>query len=126
MTSQITGLLNLPGASGVSAAANSSGTAERQEAASSGNISPQETPAAAEPEVVLQAIAVVEAYLQDQSRNLQFQVDDESGLSIVSVLDGETGEIIRQFPSEAIVASARFIAENIPDQLTGLLLDKQG
>lgn len=126
MSSQITRLENLPGVSGVSAAAKSPALPERQEAVSSGNGSPQESTVAAEPELVLEAVAVVEGYLQDQSRNLQFQIDDQSGKSIVSVLDGETGEIIRQFPSEAVVASARYIAENIPDQLTGLLLDKQG
>ena len=125
LSSQITGFLNLPGVSGVSAAANSPAVSVRQEAAPSGNVSPQETPATEEPEVVQQAVAIVEGYLQGQSRNLQFQVDDKSGLSIVSVLDGETGDIIRQFPSEAVVASARYIAENTPDQLTGVLLDKR-
>ncbi|MDH4046649.1 MAG: flagellar protein FlaG [Gammaproteobacteria bacterium] len=38
-------------------------------------------------------------------RDLRFQVDMESGRSVIQVLDRETGEIIRQIPGEKIAAT---------------------
>jgi len=54
---------------------------------------------------------------------LEFKIDDATGESIVTVLDGETGEIIRSFPSEESLAILRYIAEfrNIPR--VGFLMD---
>lgn len=37
---------------------------------------------------------------QSIGRDLRFQVDMESGRSVIQVLDSETGEIIRQIPPE--------------------------
>ena len=33
-------------------------------------------------------------------RDLQFRIDDATGRTVVTVLDGETNEVIRQIPSE--------------------------
>jgi hypothetical protein len=38
-------------------------------------------------------------------RDLHFQVDMETGRSVIQVLDRETGEIIRQIPEDKVVAS---------------------
>lgn len=51
------------------------------------------------------------------SNNLQFTVDDETGLDVVKVVDVETKEVIRQFPSEEVLAIAKAL-----DQLQGLLV----
>ncbi len=114
-----------------------SGTAaaepERQILSPSGKASPpqaqaeqtreqQETPA----ELTEQAVATVKELLQSQARSLQFEVDDESGMDILTVLDGDTGEVIRRFPADEVIASARYISENLPDAANGLLLDEQG
>ena len=108
--------------------------AERQVVSPSGNASPlsgqsqaaNDAPAAASPELTEKAVAIVEEFLQSHSRSLQFEVDDESGMEILTVLDGETGEIIRRFPADEVVASARYIAENTADVTTGVLLDQEG
>lgn len=42
---------------------------------------------------------------QSIGRDLRFQVDLESGRSVIQVLDRETGEIIRQIPAEKVAAS---------------------
>ncbi len=110
---------------------------ERQKVSPSGNTPPlsgqsankPETPPAPAPapsrEATAKAVAVVAELLQNHSRNLQFEVDEHSGMEIVTVLDGETGDVIRQFPSEEIVASARYITESNADVTTGVLLDQQ-
>ena len=106
---------------------------ERQILSPSGNTSPpaaqpaqREATEEASPELTEQAIATVQELLQSQARSLQFEVDDESGVDIVTVLDGDTGEVIRRFPADEVVASARFIAESMPDAASGILLDEQG
>lgn len=105
----------------------------RQKVSPSGNTPPPaaqsaekpEKPPAPSHEATQKAVAVVAEFLQNHSRSLQFEVDEHSGMEIVTVLDGETGEVIRQFPSEEIVASARYITESISDVTTGVLLDQQ-
>lgn len=47
--------------------------------------------------------------LQSQ-RNLEFSVDTDSGRDVVKVLDGESGDVIRQFPSEDVLKLARAAA----------------
>ncbi len=51
------------------------------------------------------------------SNNLSFSIDDTTGKTIVRVTDGETGEMIRQIPSEEILAIAQSL-----DKMQGLLL----
>lgn len=49
--------------------------------------------------------------------NLQFTVDDDTGMDVVKVVDIESKEVIRQFPSEEVLAIAKAL-----DQLQGLLV----
>jgi len=49
--------------------------------------------------------------------SLEFSVDDESGRTVVKVLDSQTNEVIRQIPSEEMLAIARNL-----DRIEGLLL----
>ena len=106
----------------------------RQEVPASGNASPPAARGRALPEAANtaptpqdteKAVEVVQEFLQSTSRSLQFKVDESSGVEVVTVLDGETGEVIRSFPSEEVIASARYIAENSPDAALGILLDKE-
>jgi flagellar protein FlaG len=52
-----------------------------------------------------------------ERRSLSFQVDDDYGRTIVSVIDLETEEVVRQIPSEEVVRLAKAIRE-INDQRT--------
>ena len=54
------------------------------------------------------------------SSNLQFSVDDETGRTVVRVIDKTTGDVIRQIPSEEVIALSKAM-----DQMTGLLLRQQ-
>jgi flagellar protein FlaG len=44
-------------------------------------------------------------------RELKFSIDEDSGRAVVQVMDSETGEMIRQLPSEEILAVSRHIRE---------------
>ena len=44
-------------------------------------------------------------------RELRFSIDEDSGRAVVQVLDSETGETIRQLPSEEVLAVSRHIRE---------------
>ena len=46
-------------------------------------------------------------FVKSINRDLQFRVDDASGRTVVTVLDGETQEVIRQVPSEELLRMAR-------------------
>src|SRR6056297_1949543 len=59
-----------------------------------------------EPEQVVEASRKVEQLVQIVHRNLQFREDENSGRVVVSVIDTETGEIIRQIPPERMVRMA--------------------
>ncbi|MDP3030940.1 MAG: flagellar protein FlaG [Rhodocyclaceae bacterium] len=54
------------------------------------------------------------------SNGLNFSIDDSTGKSIVRITDGETGELIRQIPSEEMLA----IADSL-DKMQGLLLRQE-
>lgn len=49
----------------------------------------------------------VNRYLAESHRALNFSIDRESGETIVKVMDTEKNEVIRQIPSEEVLALAR-------------------
>ncbi len=61
------------------------------------------------------AVAQINEYMQKLERSLQFTIDEGSGKEVVTVLDKNTEEIIRQFPSEETLVIARQIAEHKDD-----------
>ncbi|RYV02646.1 flagellar biosynthesis protein FlaG [Shewanella sp. OPT22] len=50
-------------------------------------------------------------------KSIQFQVNDDSGKTVISVTDTSSGEVIRQIPSEEAIKLAEKFAE-----ISGLLL----
>ncbi|AUC87630.1 flagellar biosynthesis protein FlaG [Alteromonas sp. MB-3u-76] len=55
------------------------------------------------------AISRVESFLQGQNRNLSFSIDENTKRSVVTVLDSDSGDVIRQIPSEEILMLAERI-----------------
>jgi flagellar protein FlaG len=55
------------------------------------------------------------------NRKIHLEVDKESNMVIVKIIDSETDEVIRQVPPEELVKLSR----NSPD-LKGFLIDKEG
>jgi len=50
-------------------------------------------------------------FVQVIQRKLQFSVDEESGKTVVKVIDSETDQIIRQIPSEEILEMQNRLGE---------------
>ncbi|QJR81820.1 flagellar protein FlaG [Alteromonas pelagimontana] len=73
------------------------------------------------------AAQAVEAFLQVQSRNLSFTIDKETQRSVVTVRDSESGNIIRQIPSEEVLKLAERIKELQEDvgSSVGVLLNNR-
>jgi len=55
--------------------------------------------------------------LQVHQQHLSFSIDESSGVSVLRVIDSESGDVIRQMPSESWLKLARELA----DSTTGLL-----
>ncbi|WP_157648584.1 flagellar protein FlaG [Thiobacillus denitrificans] len=76
------------------------------------------------PPVTQEAIAAAaqsaNAYMQSVSSNLQFSLDQDTGHTVVRMIDTETEEVLRQFPSEEMLAISRSI-----DRMQGLLINRE-
>src|SRR3954464_5173746 len=82
--------------------------------------SPQQEAAPPPPSHKIESVTrQIDSFLRSQNHQLQFRVDQGSGKMIVTVTDGETGEVIRQVPGE----DALKMAQRIED-MTGLLDEK--
>ncbi len=57
------------------------------------------------------AVSDINAYVQNLQRDLEFRVDRDLGRTIITVLDSETREVIRQIPSEEVLKGARLLKE---------------
>ena len=57
-------------------------------------------------QAVARAVARVQQFLIDSRRSLVFQVDTTSGRTVISVINPETNELIRQIPPEEMVRIA--------------------
>jgi len=57
------------------------------------------------------AVQQIRKYLQDSGRSIDFHFDAESGLPVVTVRDTNTGELIRQLPSEEALRLAQLLKE---------------
>ena len=77
-------------------------------------------------EAVQKVVSELEAYVQSAQRNLDFQVDDRTGRVVVKVIDATNDQVIRQIPSEEMIAISRriqdFLDENQAD-MRGMLLE---
>ena len=62
-------------------------------------------------EQVSDAISDIQTFVESNQRNLNFSVDEDSQRSIVSVTDANSGDVIRQIPSEEVLQLAERIRE---------------
>jgi len=67
-------------------------------------------------EKVKEAVEEIQRNISSSSTDLQFSVDSATGRTIVSVVDAETKEIVRQIPTEEVMKLARAL-----DRMQGLL-----
>jgi flagellar protein FlaG len=55
------------------------------------------------------AVDDINKAFQQSNRNLQFTIDTDTKKSVVKLVDTETGDVIRQFPSEEAIAISKAI-----------------
>lgn len=60
---------------------------------------------------VEQAVSQVNEFVQNLNRDLQFTVDEDSGRTVIKVLDTETKEVIRQIPPEELLRIAHHLVD---------------
>lgn len=63
------------------------------------------------------AVKRLSDFVSQKSSEINFSIDEESGINIVKVTDSKTNEVIRQFPSEEAIAIAHAL-----DKLQGLFI----
>lgn len=62
-------------------------------------------------EQVLAAVTDMQDFVQATHHNIQFQLDENSGRMLVKVTERDTGEVIRQIPSEEAVRLAESLSK---------------
>lgn len=73
------------------------------------------------------AVAEISEFVQSTNRQLAFSIDENTKRSVVKVTDSSSGEVIRQIPSEEVLALSERIKELQTDVGTavGVLFNKQ-
>ena len=69
---------------------------------------------------VKKAIEKLNEFVQSQKKYVNFSVDEETHSSVIKIYKTQTGELLKQFPSEEILALAAKLRKNI-----GWLLDSK-
>ena len=84
-------------------------------AASGGDELPR--PAPPDPVDLSRVTEGLNRYLTNSQRNLNFRFDESSGRTIITVVNPETNEVVRQIPPEELLSLARTMRE------AGMLFD---
>lgn len=66
------------------------------------------------------AVKEIQDFVQSLQRNLEFSVDDSTGTWVVKVVARDSGEVIRQIPSETALELARSLHD-----VNSLLFDEK-
>jgi flagellar protein FlaG len=77
-------------------------------------------------QAIERVVSELEAYVQNAQRNLDFHVDDKTGRVVVRVVDATNDSVIRQIPSEEMVALSHRLQEFMDDNqidMRGMLLE---
>lgn len=56
-----------------------------------------------------EAVSRINTFVQSVQRDLSFSMDETSGQAVIKVIDSESGKLVRQIPSEEVLALATFI-----------------
>lgn len=72
------------------------------------------------PDALLHAVNELRAAIAPVEQNLLFSIDDDTGHTVVKVVDAATDEVIRQIPSEEVLAVTKAL-----DKLQGVLIQQK-
>lgn len=76
-------------------------------------IKPSNVSQASQPtqEVIAKTAKQMESFVQSMGRELSFSIDEKTGYSIIRVVNPQTGEVIRQLPSEELLKIAEMFEQ---------------
>lgn len=75
-------------------------------------------------EALEKVVSQLNAYVQSTQRDMDFSVDEATGRVVVRVIDSVSEEVIRQIPSEDMLAISRHLKETMEmDQPRGFLIE---
>jgi len=119
-------VIQSPQAAATSAARPDVALAQRAVSSPDPQSAPAQVAAPAQPEArpepsaeqVREAVASTNEVVRSVQSRLQFVADDASGQMVVRVMDSESNEVIRQIPSEEMLAISRAI-----ERMQGLLIE---
>lgn len=69
------------------------------------------------------AMQDLQQFIQGLGRDLSFRRDESLERSIITVFDSNTKEVVRQIPSEEVVAIARQIRSDLDQLRAGMFMD---
>lgn len=72
------------------------------------------------PQQLKDAVKTMNEFVGNINSSLQFSVDDNTGQTVIKVMDAETKEVIKQMPSEEMLSIAKAL-----DSLKGLLVQQK-
>lgn len=60
------------------------------------------------------AVTKLNDYIQNVQRDLEFQTDDSSGKTVITVVDRQTSEVVRQIPDDVALKLAQDLQQDEP------------
>jgi len=60
---------------------------------------------------ISETVTEINDIIRSVQRDLAFNIDEDSGRTVISVIDSESGELIRQIPSEDLLAIATHLRD---------------
>lgn len=67
-----------------------------------------------------EAVAALNKFIKPLNSAIEFSIDEDSGRTLVKVVDTETNDVLRQFPSKEALAISQSL-----DKFSGLLVREQ-
>ncbi len=98
--------------------------AQRQTSAQGGNVSPA-ADSSAQRMAVIEAANTISSFVQNVSRELRFDVDEDTGRTVITVKDSTTDQVIRQIPGEEVLALAKVLEESPTADARGVLINSE-
>lgn len=95
----------------------------RQNPSADGNVKPNEAQQKPDLQEVNNAVSHLNDYVQSVGRELQFRVDEQSGHTVITVIDAETKDTIRQIPPEQALSLAKQLDQDEKLDTTGFLVE---
>jgi flagellar protein FlaG len=90
---------------------NRKGAVPRQDGKQPATTAASPAPASADVRDVKQAVREINQGLRSLNNHLQFSIDDKTESVVVKLIDGDTGEVLRQIPPEEVLRLRAYYKE---------------